>query len=94
MDKKTIKCGKHGNQRMAFVCQHIFKHTNIGFNEAFPSTQGMKLEEDDDFQAMCDACESALEQKGDFDEEMMAIADIKLVCEGCYFEIKAFNLSK
>jgi hypothetical protein len=91
--RETIKCGKHGpNKRMAFVCKHLMnKQVKVGFEEAFPSTKGMELEEDDDFQAWCDACEVVRVAADGWNEESFNVDDIRLVCEECYFDIKAFN---
>ncbi|MFK7937040.1 MAG: DUF6882 domain-containing protein [Saprospiraceae bacterium] len=87
--KKLIQCDRHGQQRMAFVCQHLFHGVAVGFEEVFPSHQGMKLEEDDDFQAWCTVCEKERVKADGWNDELMKFADIKLVCEDCYFDIKA-----
>jgi len=91
---ETVACQKHGQKRIAFVCQHLNKHTRTGFEEAFPSTIGMELEEDDDFQAWCNACEIERQRTGGWNDESMKFANIKVICEDCYFEIKEFNLGK
>nr|WP_290929308.1 hypothetical protein [Haliscomenobacter sp.] len=52
----------------------------------------MELEEDDDLQAWCDQCELERLRTDGWNDESMEFAGIKLVCEDCYFEIKAFNL--
>ena len=52
----------------------------------------MDLLDDDDFQALCDACEIARAREGEWNEKSMAVAQIKIVCELCYFEMKELNL--
>ncbi len=89
---QIIECGKHGQKRMAFICQHLNKHTKTGFEEAFPSYKGMDIDEDDDLQAWCSECEKLRLRNDGWNEESMELANIKLVCEDCYFEIKEFNL--
>ena len=64
----------------------------VGFHEAFETYEGMELLEDDDFQAWCNECEAARQKQGEWNEQSMAFANIKVVCEKCYFEMKEFNL--
>jgi hypothetical protein len=51
----------------------------------------MELDEDDDFEAWCDGCETARAAEGEWNDTSMAFAQIKVVCEQCYFEIKELN---
>lgn len=87
---KYIECDTHGTARVAFVCQHLLKGSNLGFNEAFESNP--LIEPDDDYQAWCDECEKAWEKEGEWNETSMDFAKIKLVCDQCYFETKRRNL--
>ena len=71
LKEQTISCEKHGAKRIAFVCQHLIKSDNNGFEEAFPTFKGMEIEEDDDLQAWCDKCEiERLKTDGWNDESM------------------------
>lgn len=54
----------------------------------------MELEEDDDLQAWCSKCEDIRLKDGGWNDENMKYANIKLVCEKCYFEMKDNNLEK
>lgn len=85
-----IECDTHGTSRVAFICQHLLKGSNLGFNEAFESDP--LTEPDDDYQAWCNECEKARELEGEWNEISMAFCDIKLVCDQCYFETKRRNL--
>jgi hypothetical protein len=89
---KYVDCEVHDSNRIAFVCQHINKKERVGFLEAFETSENMELEEDDEFQAWCDKCEKVCVEEGEWNEKSMAFADIKLVCEACYFEMKELNL--
>lgn len=89
-----VKCGKHNYGRRAFVCQHLNKTYKTGFEEAFETHEGMELEMDDDLQAWCDECEEVREREGEWNDVAMKFADIKLVCEHCYFEMKTVNLGE
>jgi len=92
IEDNLIECNTHGRARFAFVCQHINLTTKVGFEEAFESAEGMELEEDEDFQAWCDECEVIRQQEDGWNEKSMEFANIKAVCEKCYFKMKEFNL--
>jgi len=62
-----------------------------GFNEAFESSFGMELDEKSEFQAWCDECEKVRMKFNGWNEDSEKFAQIKLVCENCYFELKEFN---
>jgi hypothetical protein len=52
----------------------------------------MELSDEDDFQAWCDECEGVRKSEGEWNDQSMKFADIKVVCEKCYFEMKELNL--
>jgi hypothetical protein len=87
-----IECSAHQKQRVAFVCKHLIGATKVGFNEAFETFEDMELADDDDFQAWCNKCEVIRQREGEWNDTSMAFAEIKLVCEKCYFEMKELNL--
>lgn len=89
---ETIYCESHGTRRFAFVCQHLNRETKIGFEEAFSTFKGMELEEGEDLQAWCNACEIERLKTNGWNEESTKLAEIKAICQDCYFEIKAHNL--
>ena len=91
IESDLIDCEVHGKLRKAFICQHLNRKTNTGFEEAFETYRGMELDEDDDFQAWCSDCEKERIKTDGWNDESMEFAKIKLVCERCYFEIKEFN---
>lgn len=89
---RFIECRIHEKQRTAFVCKHLLLKSKVGFNEAFETSEDMELADDDDFQAWCDECELVRQKEGEWNETSMPFAEIKLVCEKCYFEMKELNL--
>lgn len=93
IESNLIECESHGLMRTAFICQHLNNSNKTGFEEAFESHKGMELEEDVDFQALCDECEVQRPKTDGWNDESMNFAKIKLVCEGCYFVIKEFNVN-
>lgn len=88
-EKYTVTCATHGARRAAFVCQHLSADKYTGFHEAFDSDP--LVEAEDDYQAWCDACEEVRLQAGEWNEESEAFAKIRLICDQCFFEIKAKN---
>ena len=89
---RYVDCSAHEKQRNAFVCKHLIGKNKVGFNEAFETFEDMELGDDDDFQAWCDECEVERQKEGEWNEASMAFAEIRLVCERCYFEMKELNL--
>lgn len=89
---KYIECGDHEYRRIAFVCQHLNFATKIGFEESFETFEGMELSNDDDFQAWCDQCEKIRVAEDGWNHNTMRFAKLRVVCEGCYFKMKALNL--
>lgn len=89
---KFVKCSTHEFRRRAFVCQHLNQATKVGFEEAFETFEDMELLDEDDFQAWCSDCETVRQKEGEWNDKSMAFAQIKVVCEKCYFEMKELNL--
>lgn len=88
---KYVACDVHNSGRTAFVCQHLINSEYLGFNEAFDFE--LSIEEDDDYQAWCNECEKVRAKEGEWNDESIAFADIKVVCEECYFVIKKRNIT-
>lgn len=89
---KYIECGDHEYRRVAFVCQHLNFTTRVGFEESFETYEGMELSDEDDFQAWCNECEVVRVAEDGWNDNAMEFAKIRVVCEGCYFKMKALNL--
>jgi len=92
LKEKYVDCRIHERARRAFVCHHLNKQTKVGFEEAFETAENMELEIDDDFQAWCDECEKVRENEDGWNDASMVLANIRLVCEHCYFDMKEVNL--
>lgn len=92
IENKLIECDSHGKIRRAFICQHLNTESKTGFEEAFKTYPGIELQEDDDLQAWCSTCEKERLKTNGWNDVSMEFANIKLVCERCYFQIKDFNL--
>ncbi|WBO85840.1 DUF6882 domain-containing protein [Hymenobacter yonginensis] len=87
-----VECGKHEYRRRAFVCSHLMARKKVGFEESFDTYENMELHDEDDYQAWCNECEVVRQQEDGWNEKSMEFADIRVVCEQCYFEMKEINL--
>lgn len=63
LNDKYVECESHGMSRIALVCQHLLKGSNLGFHETIDSNP--LIEPDDDYQAWCNDCEKAWEREGE-----------------------------
>ena len=81
-----MQCSR--DKRRAFVCKHLNKKDKVGFEESFETFENMELGDDDDFQGWCNECEVIRQREDGWNDESMRFADIRLVCEQCYFEMK------
>ena len=86
-DDKKVECSVHGNSSPTFICQHLAKGDKLGFNVGYYPNDPDSLYRD----AWCDLCEEILDKEGGWNDKSEAFADIKLVCSGCYCEIRAKN---
>ncbi len=83
-----IECDRHGPSSATFVCQHVARGVGLGF---FTSVEDPSDPRPD---AWCTACEEMVNAAGGcWDERTEAIAQITLLCEGCYDEVRARNVS-
>jgi hypothetical protein len=89
---KYVECSDHEYRRRAFVCHHLNRKAKVGFEEAFETFENIELLEDDDFQAWCNECEIVRDKEDGWNDKSMAFANIKIVCEECYFIMKEVNL--
>ena len=92
MTENVVECNTHSAGWASFVCQHLNTLTKNGFNVAFVTSPDLLLEPGDSFQAWCNDCEAERLKDGEWNDRSEAFAKIKLVCSGCYFDIKEHNL--
>jgi hypothetical protein len=79
---KTIHCDRHGQGRMAFVCQHLVGGSGLGF---FHSDNGPYPD------AWCGDCDDLMMQTGHWTAKAECVAGIKIVCHRCYVNIRRRN---
>jgi hypothetical protein len=90
LKNKYIACDTHGpSRRAAFVCQHLLGGSNLGFHEEIESNR--LSEPEDDYWAWCDACENVWLKEEAWTDTLKEFADMKVVCEECYYEAKRRN---
>ena len=69
-----------------FVCEHLLKGIGLGF---FTDEKGANSPRPDGW---CAACDRVRLEHGGWNEVSEALIVVKLVCGGCYDEIKAKNI--
>jgi hypothetical protein len=82
-DDEGIACDNHGRRSAAFICQHLHSGSGLRFNV------GMDPEDPDARcpDAWCNECEAVFQSSGEWTEQALAHADIKVVCDLCYESI-------
>jgi hypothetical protein len=90
-EHKLVECCTHGNRYPAYVCQHLNTQTPVGFYEPLASDPSVTYA-NDELNAWCNACDEELTRVGEWNDESEAFAQIKLVCDACYFDMKELNL--
>lgn len=82
---RIIHCERHGDMEEAFVCEHLLQGTRLGFVTADADKDSARPD------AWCSNCERIRLKHGGWNEESEPLIKVKLVCGGCYDEIKARN---
>lgn len=83
----NIKCSTHGTSTATYICKHLVKGENIGFNVGYDPENPFDLYPD----AWCNECDKILEEAGEWNERSEAFADIKIVCTQCYMNSRERN---
>ena len=89
LKENAVICDNHGASWPAFVCQHLNKGAYTGFHE--PSESDPLIKPEDGYQAWCDECEKIRLQEGEWNDVSEGFAKIRLICSGCFFDIKQRN---
>jgi hypothetical protein len=88
---KIVHCDRHGDQREAFVCDHLLHGTSQGF---FSGADPGNPHPD----AWCSKCEQIRSAypgaNGEWNEKSEALLKVRLVCGDCYEEIKLRNVQR
>jgi hypothetical protein len=85
----AVQCVEHGPRQQAFVCHHLLNGTEHGFFWGTDPEDPRNPCPD----AWCAECDAYLEQHGgEWNEETEEFAQIKLICDLCYDEIRRRNL--
>jgi len=82
---RTIHCERHGDMQEAFVCEHLLHGSQLGFLTDLKDTSNPRPD------AWCSTCERVRSEHGGWNQESEALIKVKLVCGGCYDEIKERN---
>jgi len=82
-----LKCDTHGSSNATFICQHLASGEGLGFNLGYDPDNPDELCSD----AWCNKCEEVLDVEGEWNDKSEAFADIKVMCEHCYEDIRDKN---
>jgi hypothetical protein len=78
-DSKRVTCGEHGETPATFACRHLTRGVACGYH-ASADDPGDQWPD-----AWCDLCEDAFQAEGgEWNDVSEKVADIKLMCTGCY----------
>lgn len=83
---RTTHCERHGDMQEAFVCEHLLHGSRLGFFTDPKDTSNPRPD------AWCSSCEQVRLEHGGWNDESEALIKVKLVCGGCYDEIKTGNI--
>jgi len=82
-----MECERHGKQKPSFICKHLQYGENIGFFEATDNADpDLPFKE-----AWCSECDTVLIEQGEWNDISEGHAQIIVICEGCYNEVKERN---
>ena len=84
-----IECAEHGSSNASFVCTHVRQSLidNVARGFCYSS-----LDPDVEPCAWCDHCDQMLTNGGgDWNEELEAVAKIKLLCSSCFMKAARLN---
>lgn len=86
-DEGKVECEVHGEASATFICHHLADGIRQGFNMGFdPDDPDARYPD-----AWCDKCEEVYQQAGEWNDTSEGFADIRMVCSGCYQEIRERN---
>ena len=89
-ENKKVDCFNHGLRNRAFVCQHLICGDAKGFWEPFDSDPTRQYP-DGELNAWCDECDKILMKEGEWNEKSETFAQIQLICDECFFQMKKLS---
>src|ERR1700690_1376295 len=84
-EKDVVVCGRHGTTPVTFTCRHLAAGVACGYHASAESASDPWPD------AWCDACEERLVAAGDWTTDVVAQANLKILCTHCYDESRAAN---
>lgn len=85
--EEKINCEVHGETNATFVCQHLLRGQDLGFNIGFDPDDPDDLCPD----AWCNQCDALYDAEGGWTDKAVEFSDIKLLCAGCYETVRDRN---
>jgi hypothetical protein len=85
----TVACSEHGPQPKTYVCDHILQTLRDRRPRGFFVVPADNQEYPD---AWCGECEEMIQAAGgEWTDELMPAAKVRLLCARCYLAAKALN---
>ncbi len=84
---EKITCSKHGAKPVTFICQHLVKGEDLGFNLGYDPDDPYCLYPD----AWCDECDKVLDAEGGWNDVSEKFSDIQVICADCYLQSRERN---
>jgi len=82
MEAETVQCERHGARQPTFVCDHLLD----GSGKGWVTIERYGRDRPD---AVCEVCDAAWRDAGDeWTDEVAARVQIRVVCAGCYDELR------
>lgn len=90
---RQVHCGQHGTSTPAFVCRHAAAGTDLGFYVANSPHPDNSPGSDFDGcpNGWCEECEKVRLKCGGWNDESEAFCAGRMVCIGCFEEIRRRN---
>ena len=84
-----IDCNIHGKQEKTYVCQHIAQTVFDGIPRGFYQADDPSSSRPHAWCLFCD--QKLMKNKGVWDEDTVAFANVQIICGSCYDEAKELN---
>jgi hypothetical protein len=82
---EKVECSEHGEAIATFVCRHVRDGVGCGYVASADHPDDARPD------AWCDHCDRVQAREGGWNDVSEAVADVSLLCSGCYDAARARN---
>lgn len=87
-DDDTVTCETHGSSAPTFVCGHLHRDPVQRWHGDAATAEHRWPD------AWCDRCNEAWLRHGEWNDENSGVADLKILCRGCYDDAKGRSVDR